>query len=137
MKNLLLFSFLAFIPFSCKVKVKKVEQPMKSIVRDENYSSPAEVNFKIDTVYEKNELLYLVLTYQARQQAEFDLDWNGMWIKTFPPKTTFEPVMKNYVPGKKSFHHLCVFNLDNFKGSRPFYLNIHGYKQAIFLDVVN
>ncbi|MCX7697699.1 MAG: hypothetical protein N2Z72_08430 [Bacteroidales bacterium] len=134
MKNYILFIMLIVL-FSCKVKVKKIEQPTKDILRENTFtSSSSETLFKIDTVYEKNELLYVVFSYHAKEAAEFDLVWNSMWIKTYPPKTTFEPYMKNYTPGKKAFKHYCAFSLDNFNSSRPFYLNIKGYPHSIFLD---
>ncbi|MCX7697062.1 MAG: hypothetical protein N2Z72_05135, partial [Bacteroidales bacterium] len=57
MKNFVLFT-LVFFSLSCKVKVKKIEQPTKDILRENTFtSSSSETLFKIDTVYEKNELL--------------------------------------------------------------------------------
>lgn len=110
-----------------------IEQPVKSITKVEHVEPESKLPYTIDSVYVKDDLLYIMLTYMAQKPCEFNLHWNGMWLKTFPPKTTMVLFPVNLVEGKKTFKQTCVFDLKDLNASQPFYLQIRGYAKSLFL----
>jgi hypothetical protein len=123
-----------FLIFTCKTQHRMIEQPVKEISKVDNIDVPNALPYTIDSVFVKGDLLHIIVSYKAQKAADFDLKWNGLWLKSFPPKTSMVLVPTNFAEGKKEFKQTCIFDLENLKSSRPFYLQIKGYANSIFLD---
>ncbi len=120
--------------FSCKGhKLTERTQNKQMITVDKG--DPASemlsaLSFEIDTAWVSGQLLYVDVLYRGdKGQVDFNMTWNGAWLKSYPPKAT---VVIKAIPtsteGKRMVkHHLC-FDLEALtKSNQVFYLTLKDY----------
>jgi len=129
LSSVLLLSFT-----SCKSqKDKTVSQEVRKlkIVEAEFGVKPKSISFTVDSVWVKDLLLYADITYTGgKTDLEFDLVFDGSWLKTYPPKANVNIVSTPAtVSGSATIKHHLVFDLSPLSGNQPFEVIINGYEK--------
>lgn len=124
--------------YSCKCnKLVEKSQPAQAVKIIK--SGPGEetiaavVPYTIDTVWVENMNLHADISYSGEKtDVEFSLVFNGMWLKSMPPKANLN-IISNVASteGKKMVKQHLVFDLNPMaKGNPVFEVYVKGYKQG-------
>ena len=132
---LILLSSMLLISFtSCKCqKDKTLSQEVRKMktVEAEFGKKPESISFTVDTVWVENLLLHADITYTGGQtDLEFDLVFDGAWLRSFPPKANMNIVSNpTSVKGSTKIKHHLVFDLSPLTGNQPFEVIVNGYEK--------
>jgi len=124
--------------YSCKCnKMVEKSQPVQAVKIIK--SGPGEetiaavVPYTIDTVWVENTTLFADITFTGdKPDVEFNLVFNGAWLKSMPPKANLN-IISNVAStdGKKIVKQHLAFDLTPLaKGNPVFEVYVKGYKRG-------
>ncbi|MPN38555.1 hypothetical protein SDC9_186079 [bioreactor metagenome] len=125
--------------YSCKcnkmVEKTQPDQAVKVIKAGPGEETIAAViPYTVDTVWVENLSLHADISYTGEKtDVEFSLVFNGMWLKSMPPKANLVIVSDvASAQGKKTVKQHLVFDLTPLaSGNTVFEVYVKGYKQGL------
>lgn len=133
---LLTMSFALLSVVSCKTrqKIERNQEKRAAITRTEPGSEPSITpSFTIDSAWVDQTDLHVMISYAGgRKVPQFNLVWNGGWLKSMPPKAMvfIEATPADLGGSKPCLHHL-VFDIKALQGSNStFILLLRDYSQS-------
>ena len=92
--------------------------------------------YAIDTAWVNDLTLHAIVSYIGEDgDVEFNLVFNGMWLKSYPPKAYLAIIPSNTVAtGNKKVKHHLIFDLTPLSTGNPvFEVHIIGYEQGFMI----
>jgi hypothetical protein len=136
-KIIFLIVVLVITSVQCKTTVQITQEQRQTINTNSFVSEMAEPDFAIKSAVLNGDVLTLIVEFKGNKCGnEFDLLWDGSFMKSLPPKVMLVPVHKAAEEGgSKTVEMTLLFGLDALKeksaGYSEIIITIRGYTESL------
>ena len=138
---LLIFLFIPIIMANkCQKNSKKSEdksQPIKVLIVNKEFSAiTAKKDCKIKEAALNDSIVSIVFSYSGCKEDDFDLIFNGNYLKSFPPKATLFLLKKSNTNCDQSIEKEMKFNISPVKypGSKTLVIQLPDYDPKLIYN---
>lgn len=138
MKKIIYLTVVIAVTFiQCKNPVQITQEQRETININSFVSEVAEPDFTVKSAALNGDVLTLVVEFKGNKCGnEFDLLWDGAFMKSLPPKAMLYPVHKaTEESGSKTVEMTLLFGLDALKeksaGYSEIVIMIKGYTESL------